>query len=206
MTHAVPAPEPVGPLPVTRDEALALLQEHTEGASLRKHALSVEAALRAHARRLGQDEHAWGLVGLLHDFDYERWPDPQAGHPWRGSEILAAAGYPGWFRRAILSHCSYTGVPRESDLEKALFASDELCGFVTACTLVLPTKSLHDLKVSSVLKRMKDKAFARAVHREEIVEGAEGIGMELEAHIAFVVDAMREVASELGLAGAPPPA
>jgi putative nucleotidyltransferase with HDIG domain len=190
------------PVMATREEALALLHEHTQSASLRKHALSVEAALRAHARRLGQDEHAWGLVGLLHDFDYERWPDPE-NHPWRGSEILEAKGYPEWFRRAILSHASYTGVPRETDLEKALFACDELCGFVTACALVLPTKSLHDLKVSSVRKRMKDKAFARAVHREEIVEGAEQLGMPLDDHIAFVVDAMRAVASDLGL---PPPA
>jgi len=198
MANVIPDREPMGPLRATRDEALALLHEHTESASLRKHMLSVEAALRAHARRLGQDEHAWGLVGLLHDFDYERWPDPE-NHPWRGVEILEARGYPAWFRRAVLSHASYTGVPRETDLEKALFACDELCGFVTACALVLPTKSLHDLKVSSVRKRMKDKAFARAVHREEIVEGAQGLGMDLEEHIAFVVDAMRAVASDLGL-------
>ena len=182
----------------SRERALALLHEYTTKPGLIKHALAVEAAMRAHARRLGHDVPVWGLVGLLHDFDYERWPDP-ADHPYRGSEILAANGYPEWFRRAILSHASYTGVSRETDLEKALFACDELCGFVTACALVLPTKSLHDLKVSSVRKRMKDKAFARAVHREEIVEGAAGLGMELEDHIAFVVDAMRAVASDLGL-------
>ncbi len=187
-----------------RDEAMALLREYTEGAGLRKHAMAVEAALRAHARRLGQDEHAWGLVGLLHDFDYERWPDAE-NHPWRGAEILAAKGYPDWFRRAILSHASYTGVSRETDLEKSLFACDELCGFLTACALVTPSKSLHDLKVSSVRKRMKDKAFARAVSRDEIVEGAALLGMDLDAHLAFVLDALRGIADELGLAGAAGP-
>jgi len=189
-----------GNLP-TRDEAMALLTEHTKGPGLLKHALSLEAALRAHARRLGADEHAWGLVGLLHDFDYERWPDAE-NHPYRGAEILAERGYPEWFRRAVMSHASYTGVTRESDLEKALFACDELCGFITACALVLPSKSLHDLKVSSIRKRMKDKAFARAVNRDEIVEGAALLGLELEAHLEFVLDAMRGVASELGLSGA----
>jgi putative nucleotidyltransferase with HDIG domain len=184
-----------------RDEAMTLLREHTKGPGLLKHAMAVEAALRAHARRLGQDEHAWGLVGLLHDFDYERWPDAE-NHPRRGVEILEKLGYPDWFRRAVLSHASYTGVTRETVLEKALYACDELCGFVTACTLVTPSKSLHDLKVSSVRKRMKDKAFARAVNRDEIVEGAALLGMELEAHIAFVLDAMRGIADDLGLAGA----
>jgi putative nucleotidyltransferase with HDIG domain len=182
---------------------MALLRESTQGPGLLKHALAVEAALRAHARRLGQDEHAWGLVGLLHDFDYERWPDAE-NHPFRGSEILSERGYPEWFRRAVMSHASYTGVTRETDLEKALFACDELCGFLTACTLVTPTKSLHDLKVSSVRKRMKDKAFARAVNRDEIVEGAALLGMDLEAHIAFVLDAIRSVAEDLGLAGSGP--
>ncbi len=186
-----------------RDDALALLREYTKAPGLLKHAMAVEAALRAHARRLGQDEHAWELVGLLHDFDYERWPDAE-NHPWRGSEILAQKGYPEWFRRAILSHASYTGVSRETDLEKALFACDELCGFLTACALVTPAKSLHDLKVSSVRKRMKDKAFARAVSRDEIVEGAALLGLDLDAHIAFVLDAMRGIADDLGLAGAAP--
>jgi putative nucleotidyltransferase with HDIG domain len=184
----------------TRDEAMALLTEYTKSPGLLKHALSLEAALRAHARRRGQDEHAWGLVGLLHDFDYERWPDAE-NHPYRGAEILAERGYPEWFRRAMLSHASYTGVTRESDLEKSLFACDELCGFITACTLVLPSKSLHDLKVSSVRKRMKDKAFARAVNRDEIVEGAALLGFELEAHIEFVLEAMRRIAHDLGLGG-----
>jgi len=188
-----------------REEAVALLHEHTSDPGLRRHARCVEAAMRAHARRVGEDENVWGLVGLLHDFDYERFPDAK-DHPWRGAEILEAKGYPPWFRRAILSHASYTGVARESELEKALYACDELCGFLVACALVTPAKSLHDVKVSSVRKKMKDKAFARSVHREEIVEGAAGVGMELDAHIAFVLDALRSVASELGLGAAEPSA
>jgi putative nucleotidyltransferase with HDIG domain len=179
---------------VNREEALALLHEYTQGAGLLKHALAVEAAMRAHARRLGADEEAFGLVGLLHDFDYERWPDP-ADHPFRGTEILTAKGYPEWFRRAILSHGDHTGVPRVTDLEKCLFAVDELCGFVTACTLVLPSKSLADLKVSSVRKRLKDKAFARGVNRDDVASGAAALGMELDAHIAFVIDALKDAAA-----------
>lgn len=182
----------------TREEALALLHEHTQGPGLRKHAYAVEAAMRAHARRTGGDEHAFGLAGLLHDFDWERHPTLEE-HPTKGSAILEAKGYPEWFRRAILSHADHTGVPRETVLEKCLFASDELCGFVVACTLVRPDKSLAGLQVSSVKKRMKDKAFARGVHREDIVKGAAEIGMELDDHIAFVVDAMRGIAGELGL-------
>jgi predicted hydrolase (HD superfamily) len=174
-----------------RDAALALLREYTEGAGLLKHALAVEAAMRAHARRVGGDEHAFGLVGLLHDFDYERWPDP-VDHPFRGSEILAAKGYPEWFRRAILSHGDHTAVPRVTELEKCLFAVDELCGFLTACALVLPTKSIADLKVSSVRKRLKDKAFARSVSRDDVVNGAAALGMDLDAHIAFVIEALKE--------------
>jgi putative nucleotidyltransferase with HDIG domain len=177
---------------VDRSLALALLEEYTQSPGLLKHALAVEAAMRAHARRLGADEEAFGLVGLLHDFDYERWPDP-ADHPFRGSEILAAKGYPEWFRRAILSHGDHTGVPRVTDLEKCLFAVDELCGFVTACTLVLPSKSLADLKVSSVRKRLKDKAFARGVNRDDVANGAAGLGMDLDTHIAFVIDALKVV-------------
>jgi putative nucleotidyltransferase with HDIG domain len=174
-----------------RDEALALLESHTLGEGLRRHARAVEAAMRAHARRLGADEEAFGLVGLLHDFDYERYPDP-ADHPARGSEILASLGYPEWFRRAILSHGNHTGVPRVTDLEKCLFAVDELCGFITACTLVLPSKSIADLKASSVRKRLKDKAFARSVSRDDVVNGAAEIGMDLDAHIGFVIDALRD--------------
>ena len=187
----------MGDLP-TRDLALALLHEYTEGPGLRKHAYAVEAAMRAHARRTGGDEHAFGLAGLLHDFDWERYPTLD-DHPHRGSEILEAKGYPEWFRRAILSHADHTGVPRETVLEKCLYASDELCGFVTACTLVRPERSLAALEVSSVRKRMKDKAFARSVHREDIVRGAAEIGMELDDHIAFVVEAMSGIAGELGL-------
>lgn len=184
----------------SRDEALALLYEHTSGPGLRKHALAVEAAMRAHARRLGDDEHAFGLVGLLHDFDYERFPSLD-DHPFRGSEILAALGYPEWFRRAILSHGDHTGVPRETDLEKCLFAVDELCGFVTACTLVLPTKAIADLKFESVKKRMKDKAFARAVKREDLRAGADLLGLPLEEHIKNVIGFMRPQADALGLRG-----
>jgi predicted hydrolase (HD superfamily) len=187
----------MGELP-SREQALALLHEYTQGAGLRKHALAVEAAMRAHARRVGADEEAFGLVGLLHDFDYERWPSLD-DHPFRGSEILAGLGYPEWFRRAILSHGDHTGVPRESELERCLFAVDELCGFVTACALVLPSKALADLKVESVKKRMKDKAFARSVNRDDIVSGAAALGIPLEDHIAFVVDAMRGEAPALGL-------
>jgi putative nucleotidyltransferase with HDIG domain len=183
-----------------RREALDLLHEYTTKPGLIKHALAVEAAMRFHARRAGQDEDAWGLVGLLHDFDYERWPDAE-NHPWRGSEVLEDRGYPEWFRRAILSHAEYTGVARETDLEKALYASDELCGFLTACALVTPAKSLHDVKVKSVKKKMKDKAFARSVHREQILAGADELGMDLAEHIEFVLDAMRSVADDLGLGG-----
>lgn len=182
----------------SREAALELLHEFTESPGLRRHALAVEAAMRAHARRTGGDEHAFGLAGLLHDFDYERYPD-LADHPFRGSEILGERGYPEWFLRAILSHAEHTGVTRDTDLERCLFAVDELCGFVTACALVTPAKSLADLKVKSVRKRMKDKAFARSVSREDIVRGAGGIGMELDAHIELVVDALRGVAGDLGL-------
>lgn len=186
----------------SRDEALSLLREYTEKPGLIKHGLAVEAAMRHHARERGEDEEAWGLVGLLHDFDYERWPDEE-NHPWRGSEILKERGYPEWFRRAILSHADYTGVARETDLERILYACDELCGFLTACALVTPDKSLHQLKIKSVRKRMKDKAFARAVDREHIVKGAEILGKDLDDHIGFVLKALRSIADELGLGGGP---
>jgi predicted hydrolase (HD superfamily) len=191
-----------GKLP-TRDDALAVLREYTHKPGLIHHALAVEAALRAHALRRGEDEHAWGLVGLLHDFDYERWPDPE-DHPIKGSHILLERGYPEWFRRAILSHADYSGVTRESDLEKALYACDELCGFLTACALVTPDKSLHQLKLKSVRKRMKSKSFAQAVDRSHIVNGAQEIGMEIDEHIVLVLDALRSVAPELGLDGPGP--
>ena len=184
-----------------RDEALALLHEYTQKPGLLKHALAVEAAVGAHASKMkADDEHAWRLVGLLHDFDYERWPSAE-DHPFRGCEILAQRGYPEWFRRAILSHANYSGVSRDSDLEKVLFACDELCGFLTACALVTPTRSLHDVKVKSVKKKMKAKAFAASVSREDIREGVESLGVDLDEHIAFVLEALRGVAAELELDG-----
>lgn len=183
-----------------RERAWALLTEYTTKPGLLGHALAVESAMRAYARRLGGDEHAWGLVGLLHDFDYERWPTA-ADHPARGVEILEREGYPQWFRRAILSHAGYSGVPRETPLEKALFACDELCGFLTACALVTPERALDSVRVPSVRKKMKAKAFAASVNREDIVNGAAELGVELDEHIEFVLRAMRSVAAELGLAG-----
>ena len=157
---------------LSREAAWALVTEYTASDSLRKHMLAVEAALRGYARTWGESEEDWGVVGLLHDFDYERWPDLE-NHPFRGVEILKEKGYPEWVTRAILSHADYSGVPRESRLEQALYACDELSGFVTAAALVRPSKSVLDLETSSVLKRMKDKAFARAVSRDDIRKGAE---------------------------------
>ena len=183
-----------------RETALALLHEYTKKPGLIKHALAVEAAVRAYARKHGEDEHGWGLVGLLHDFDYERWPS-QEDHPYRGVEILEQQGYPEWFRRAILSHADYSGVTRESNLEKTLFACDELSGFLTACALVTQGKSLHEVKIKSVRKKMKAKAFAASVNRDDITSGAQALGIELDEHIAFVLEAMRGIAPELGLAG-----
>ncbi|MFQ6099427.1 MAG: HDIG domain-containing metalloprotein, partial [Armatimonadota bacterium] len=159
----------------TRDEAFALLTEYTKNPNLIKHALGVEAAMRAYARKFGEDEDEWALVGLLHDFDYERWPDP-ADHPSKGAEILAQRGYPEHVIRAIKSHASYLGLTRQTPLEKALFAVDELVGFIVAVALVRPTKSIMDVKVSSVKKKLKQKAFAAAVNREEILQGAEELG------------------------------
>jgi putative nucleotidyltransferase with HDIG domain len=183
-----------------REEALALLREYTGKPGLIKHALAVEAAMRAYAARQGADAEAWGLVGLLHDFDYERWPTAE-DHPYRGAEILEVRGYPDWFRRAVMSHAAYTGITRESPLEKTLFACDELCGFLTACALVTPARSLHDVKVKSVRKKMKSKAFAAQVSREEIMTGAQELGVELDEHIEIVLDALRGIADELGLEG-----
>jgi predicted hydrolase (HD superfamily) len=184
----------------SRAQALELLHAYTQGPGLLRHAYAVEAAMRAQAVRLHGDPEAFGLVGLLHDFDYERWPDPQ-DHPFRGVEILADLGYPEWFRRAILSHADYAGVPRTTDLERALYASDELSGFLTACALVMPGKSLHAVQVPSVKRRLKDKAFARGVHREDVLRGADELGVDLDTHIAFTLEALRGVAAELGLAG-----
>lgn len=183
-----------------RDDAWQLLNEYTKGDGLLKHAMAVEAALRGYARKFGENEEDWGVVGLLHDFDYERWPTPE-DHPFRGSEILREWGYPEWVRRAILSHADYSGVARESLLEKTLFACDEMAGFVTAASLVRPSKSVLDLEASSVVKRMKDKAFARAVKREDLRAGAELLGLPLDEHITNVITFMRERADALGLRG-----
>jgi putative nucleotidyltransferase with HDIG domain len=183
-----------------RDAAWCLLTEFTQSESLRKHALAVEACMRAYARKAGADEELWGIVGLLHDFDYEKYPSLE-DHPYKGSEILKERGYSEEVRRAILSHAEYTGVARVSPMEKTLFACDELAGFITACALVKPGKSLAEVEAPSVRKKMKDKAFARSVHREDIVEGAADLGLDLEAHIAFCIEAMRAIASELGLQG-----
>jgi predicted hydrolase (HD superfamily) len=185
---------------LSREAAWGLLTEYTKSESLLKHALAVEAAVRGYARKFGEPEAEWGIVALLHDFDYERWPTPE-DHPFRGCEILEAQGYPEWLRRAILSHADYSGVPRESLLEKTLFACDELAGFVTAATLVRPSKSLLDLEASSVIKRMKDKAFARGVKRDDLRAGAELLGLPLEEHISNVIVFMREQADALGLRG-----
>ena len=171
---------------LSRTDALALMQEYTQSESLRKHMLAVEAAVRGYARLWGEDEEAWGVVALLHDFDYERWPDPE-NHPFRGVEILKEKGYPEWVTRAILSHADYSGVPRESRLEHTLYACDEMSGFVTAAALVRPSKSVMDLEASSVVKRMKDKAFARAVNRDDLRRGAEELGLPLDEHITNVI-------------------
>jgi predicted hydrolase (HD superfamily) len=185
---------------LTRDAAWALLTEWTKSESLRKHALGVEASVRGYARLFGEDEEAWGVVALLHDFYYERYQTP-ADHPFRGCEELQRRGYPEWVTRAILSHADYSGIPRESRLEKTLFACDELSGFVTAASLVRPSKSILDLEPSSVIKRMKDKAFARNVSRDDLRRGAEELGLALEEHVRNVISFMRERADALGLRG-----
>jgi len=185
---------------MTRADAWTLLTEWTQSDSLRKHALAVEAAVRGYARLFGEDEEGWGIVGLLHDFDYERYPTLDQ-HPFRGCEELTRRGYPEWVTRAILSHADYSGVPRESKLEKTLFACDEMAGFVTAAALVRPSRSVLDLEATSVLKRMKDKAFARAVSRDDLRNGAELLGIPLAEHVTNVIVFMREQADALGLRG-----
>jgi len=185
---------------MTRDDAWCLLTEFTLSESLRKHALAVEACVLAYARKFGEDEGLWGIVGLIHDFDYEKHPSAE-DHPFKGSEILKERGYPEDMRRAILSHANYSGVPRETRLEKTLFACDELAGFITASALVKPNKSLAELDAKSVRKKMKDKAFARSVSRDDIVNGAADLGVDLEEHITFCIEAMKPIAPELGLAG-----
>ncbi len=187
----------------TRDEAWALLCEYTQNENLRKHALAVEACVRAYARKLDADEDSWGLAALLHDFDYERWPNdahhPTQEHPYEGSRILRERGYPEELIRAILSHADYCGVPRQSPLEHALFACDELAGFLTACALVKPGKSIFEVESDSVKRKLKDKAFARGVNRQDVVKGAEELGVPLEEHIGYCIAAMRGIAGELGL-------
>ncbi len=183
-----------------RTAAYSLLREHTKSESLIKHALAVEACMRSYARRLGGDEEKWGLAGLLHDFDYEQFPSADQ-HPYVGSKILEERGCPEEIRRAILSHADYTGVPRVTPLEKALFACDELAGFITACALVKPGKSIFEVEAPSVRRKLKDKAFARSVSREDIVKGANELGVDLEEHIRTCIEAMQSVADELGLAG-----
>jgi predicted hydrolase (HD superfamily) len=186
--------------PLSRDAAWALLTEWTTSESLRKHALAVEAAVRGYARKFGANEDEWGIVGLLHDFDYERYPTLD-NHPFRGCEELQRRGYPEWVTRAILSHAQYSGVPRESPLEKSLFACDEMAGFVTAASLVRPSKSVLDLEAASVIKRMKDKAFAKGVSRDDLRQGAEELGLPLDEHVTNVITFLRERADALGLRG-----
>lgn len=189
---------------IDRNAAWGLLSEFTQSESLRKHALAVEACMRAYARKLepgsAEQEELWGVVGLIHDFDYDRWPSIDE-HPYKGNEILKERGYSDEIRKAIMSHAEYSGVPRETPMEKALFACDELAGFVTACALVKPGKSLAEVDAMSVRKKMKDKAFARSVNRDDIVNGAADMGVDLEEHIAFCIEAMQGIARELGLDG-----
>src|SRR5207248_2706171 len=187
-----------------REQAWGLLTEFTQSESLRKHALAVEACMRAYARKLSggapKAEELWGVVGLLHDFDYEKYPSLE-DHPYKGNEILKQRGYSDEIRRAIMSHAEYSGVSRDTPMEKALFACDELAGFITACALVKPGKSLAEVKAKSVRKKMKDKAFARNVKREDIVNGAADLGVDLEEHIAFCIEALKGIADQLGLDG-----
>ncbi len=189
---------------IDRESAWCLLTEFTQSESLRKHALSVEACMRAYARKFAagstQEEELWGVVGLLHDFDYEKYPSLD-DHPYKGSEVLKERGYPDEIRRAIMSHAEYTGITRDSQMEKALFACDELAGFITAVALVKPGKSLAEVDTKSVRKRMKDKAFARKVNRDDIVNGAAALGVDLEEHITFCIEALKPIADKLGLDG-----
>src|ERR671928_1247369 len=187
----------------TRDEALSLVHEYTASDSLRKHMLAVEAAMRAYAERFGEDPERWGLAGLIHDYDYERYPNethsPTEGHPAEGVRRLREHGWPEDILQAILGHATYSGVARQTAMAKTLFAVDELTGLITATALVRPSKSLHEVDARSVRKKMKDKAFARGVNREDVLKGAEELGVDLDGHIQFVIDAMRRSADSLGL-------
>ena len=193
----------------SRDEALRLQHEYTQSDSLRKHMLAVEAAMRAYATKLGGDPDRWGLAGLIHDFDYERYPNaehsPTEGHPAHGVRILRERGWPEDILQAILGHATYSGVARETPMARALFAVDELTGLITATALVRPSRSILEVDARSVKKKMKDKAFAKGVNRDDVVVGARELGVELDDHIQFVVDAMRGAADALGLVGTPAP-
>ncbi|MGA7906619.1 MAG: HAD family hydrolase [Candidatus Sulfotelmatobacter sp.] len=189
---------------IDRDAAWCLLTEFTQSESLRKHALAVEACMRVCARKCGvsspDDENLWGIVGLVHDFDYERWPSLE-DHPYKGNAIMKERGWPEIVTRAVMSHAEYTGVSRDTTMEKALFACDELAGFITAVALIKPGKSLAEVDARSVRKRMKDKAFARKVNRDDIVNGAAALGVDLDQHITTCIEAMKAIAGELGLDG-----
>jgi predicted hydrolase (HD superfamily) len=197
---------------IDREAAWCLLTEFTQSESLRKHALAVEACMRACARKFSagptvgllelglSEEELWGIVGLIHDFDYEKYPSLE-DHPYKGNEILKERGWPDVIRRAIMSHAEYTGVTRDTPMEKALFACDELAGFITAVALIKPGKSLAEVDAKSVRKRMKDKAFARKVNRDDIINGTAALGVDLDEHIAFCIEAMKGIAGELGLGG-----
>jgi putative nucleotidyltransferase with HDIG domain len=195
---------------MNRNDAVALMEQHTQNPALRQHMLAVEAAMRAYAKQYSGDEEAWGTVGLLHDFDYETYPNqehsPTEGHPAWGVQLLREKGLAEEQCRAILGHANYSGVPRDSQMAKALFAVDELCGFLVACALVRPSRSFADLEVSSVKKKLKDKAFARGVNRDDVRAGAEELGVQLDDHIAFCIAALRPVESRLGLGSTSAPA
>ena len=182
-----------------RETAYEVVEEHAKSDSLRKHLLAVEACMRAYARREGEDEEVWGIAGLVHDFDWEVCPTPES-HPTFGAEILKSRGFSEEIVRAVLSHGNHTGISRDTMMEKALFACDELSGFVTAVALVRPNKSLSDTEVRSVKRKLKDKAFARSINRDDITQGAEEMGEDLDEHIQFVIDALRPIAPTLGLA------
>lgn len=188
----------------TREEAWKLLCEYTQSESLRKHALAVEACVRAYAKKSSADEELWGVAALLHDFDYERWPNaehhPDREHPAQGGSVLRDRGYPEEMIHAILAHADYTGVKRESALDHTLFACDEVAGFLTACALIKPSKKIADVETASVKKKLKDKAFARGVNRDDVRRGAEELGITLDEHITNCIEAMRASANELGLA------
>lgn len=190
---------------INREAAWGLLCEYTQSESLRKHMLAVEACMRAYARKYGEDEEEYGITGLLHDFDYEKYPTPEE-HPFVGNKILKEKGYPEEILRAILSHADYSGVKRESRMEKVLYACDELSGLITAAALVKPTKAVADVDAKSIRKKMKDKAFARSVNRDDIVNGAADLGVDLDEHITFCIEAMKGIAKELGLEGTAAPA